>query len=1037
MAIVTGSINLSSVSYAAGEIIDIRNGATVTIDASPTTRPGTIQCITSGKLRLENSSSSVPLVLELQDTNRDLRFEGNGIIEVRGAPMTIGTSDGNQQTWDFSTLYSGVITDITYADVETASGSDNFMPWFIVNTTPDYYAAGFPLINFGATVTSSFDNAQEVLFYNSLTRTLSSGDGTNGKLIPSGSRIRIPNILITNQDWQPDVSLIHGISSTGTPTGGSFTITAINRRTGTTIGTTAALAHTASAAAIDSALEAVLGAGTITNSGGPLPTAVVLTLAGAYASLPIALVVNSSVTGGTNSVIYSRENAATNMSLLDLNPSGVIDAEWAAFSQKIYTTNASFSSAKLKHVGMGNNELSFINSNGSAEFDHVSYTSHPKVALSGCDISNISGEVSLNKVVIATGIYGATTVQILPGMIRCDDVRTLGWGTRTSTSAIVGMTLATLPNVPIIRPVVVGGEMRFTNLVNNIIAEPKHSDTPGVQTTANPADAFTNFNCIGTTFAYLGNYGTSATRDGVFNTDAACSNILVVGGSYNMNNHGGGLVVQQLGAGFEVKNFVLTGSRTAIQSFDAPTTFACTAMSGRKVFVNGVQAASPSIDSNQDGQYDLVGCDVTRLVIANVSVQNFVGGNFMDTGSAPTTGHVSFFAFGNGDGVELTGAAFTDQIGSVYLPKDGDTATLTMPFSMHGITGFQNASPRFAGECPNGFANIGRVINDGGATGGTFTITAYDSTDTLIGTTSALAFNASTSTVQTAVRLLAGLSAATVGGSLTAGYVITATGTGVYRFVGDGTNLTGGTKPGTMDSYARYSPTLDNEVFPGIEFSYRPSGGTYSAYQTLTGANISSSFAAVSSSGYNAGGAGLDMRLRVTATGDAEFRRLQQCSIRTTIDPSLWTITDSVITFQGPNPTDVIRIRRLSDLAADPPINLYSFTGGGQKDINVGSNFGTEVYFVREDSTGTVLMRSLPQTIELGYGNLGIVDLFYGAEVQLAQASTLETLNALVTQRLDAAITSRLAATAEAGLAKETTAQSAVDAARLAAALSA
>ena len=1011
MAIVTTSQNLTAVSYAAGEIIEIRNGATLTIDSTPATRPGTIQCITSGKLLIENSSTSTPIVLELEDNTRDLRFEGNGIIEINGAPIEIWTSDGTAKSWDFSTLYSGALTDITYVEVETAPSSGEYMPWFIANITPDYYAAGFPLVNVGATLTSNFDSAQEVLFYNSLTRTLSSGDGTNGKLIPNGCKVRIPNILITNQDWQPDVSLIHAIVSVGTPTGGSFTITAINRRTGTTIGTTGAIAFNATAATIDTALEAVLGAGTITSSGGALPTAVTLQLAGAYASLPIALVVNSSVTGGTNSVIYSRESSVNNMTLLDLNPSGVIDAEWATFSQKINTTNASFSSVKLKNVGMGCYELSFSNSNGSAELDHVSYTSHPKVGLSGCDITNISGEVSLNKVVIATGTYGLTTISILPGLIRCNDVRTLGWGSRTSTSNIVAMSFATLPNVPIIRPVAVGGDMRFTNLVGNIIAEPKQSDTPGIQTTTNPVTAFVNVNCIGITFAYPGNYGTSAVRGAVFNTDAASSDILVVGGSYNMNGHGSGVVVQHLGAGFEVKNFVLTGSRTNIQSFDAPTNFSCTTMSGEKVYIGGGQAASPSLDSNQDGKYDLVGCDVNRLVIANVSVQNFVGGNFMNTGSAPTTGHVSFFAFGNGDGVELTGGAFTDQIGSVFLPTNGDTATLTIPFSMHGITGFQNVSPRFVGECPDGFANIGRVINDGGVTGGTFTITAYDSTDTLIGTTSALAFNASTSTVQTAVRLLAGLSAATVAGSLTAGYVITATGTGVFRFVGNGTNLTGGTKAGTMDSYARYSPALDNEVFPGLEFACRIPGETWAAYQALNGTNLSGAIAALT--GYDAGNEGLEMRLKLTATGDFPARRIQQVSLRTNIDPDLYVVKDSFIQFNGPNPTDIIRVRRLSDLGATPPVNLYSFTGGGVHKLDVGTNFEEEVFFVREDSSGTVLMRSLPYTQKLAYGNLGEVDLFYGAEVQLAQSSTLESLNALVEQRLDATITSRLVNTAD------------------------
>jgi hypothetical protein len=1007
MAIVTSSQNLTSVSYSAGEIIEIRNGATLTIDATPATRPGTIQCITSGKLRIENASSSVPLVLELLDNTRDLRFEGNGVLEIRGAPMEIGTSAGVAMTFDFSTLYSGAITDITYAEVETASGSGEYMPWFIANITPAFYAAGFPLGNTGATQTTRFDAQMEVLFYNSLTRTLTTGDGTNGKLIPSGCKVRIPNILITNQDWQPDVCLIHQINSLGTPTGGTFTITCINRRTGTTIGTTIALAHTATAANIRDALITVLGAGTVTSSGGPLPTAAVMTLAGAYASTPIALVVNSSVTGGTNSVIFSRENSTANMSLLDLNPSGTIDCEWAAFSQKIRTINASFSRVRLINTGIGCDDIDFANSNGSIEIDHVSHTSHPTAVLSASNISNISGASSINKLVISTGLYGGHAVQILPQLTRCDDVRVLGWGTRTSTSAIIANSFSTLPNVPIIRPVVVGGQMRFLNLVGNVIVQPKHSDTPGTQTTGNPADAFIFANCINMTISGATNYGTSATRDGVFATDAACSNILVVGGSYNMNSNGTGVINQHLGAGFLVKNFTLTNSITAIQSFDAPTTFACTGMSGQKVFIGGGQATPPALDSNQGGQYDLVGCNLANLVQANVSVENFIGGNFMDAGTTPTTGHVSFFAFGSGQGMSLTGSGFTDQIGSVFLPTATDTAVLTIPFAMHGVTSFQTEWPRLTGETSSGASRVHRIVNDGGVTGGTFTLSIYDADNTLIGTTGNIAFNASTSTVDAAVEAVTGAGTVTVSGALSTGYLITFTNE-VRRVTADGTSLTGGTKAGTCEALCSFTRTVAGERHDDLEFAVRVPGTSWPSYQQLTPTNLSGAIAALS--GYDAGDAGLEMRLKVTAPTTSNFTRLQQVSMLTNIDPALYVVRDSVITFNGPNPTDVIRIRKLSDLGANPPIDLYSFTGGGEHDLDVGVNFGEEVFFVREDSSGTVLMRSLPETRILAYGNLGEVNLFYGSEVQLAQISDVTAIRLKVDQFLDAAISSRLAA---------------------------
>jgi len=70
------------------------------------------------------------------------------------------------------------------------------------------------------------------------------------------------------------------------------------------------------------------------------------------------------------------------------------------------------------------------------------------------------------------------------------------------------------------------------------------------------------------------------------------------------------------------------------------------------------------------------------------------------------------------------------------------------------------------------------------------------------------------------------------------------------------------------------------------------------------------------------------------------------------------------------------------------------------------------VFFVRENATGTVLMRSLPSTQILGYGNLGEINLFYGDEVQLAQSSQVDAIKAAVDTYLDVAVSSRLAATA-------------------------
>lgn len=1015
MALVATSQNLNAVSRTAGEAITIVNGATLTIDAQEpldvtalATYLGTTSCTTSGKLRILNDSTTTPLVVTLTNSNSDLRFEGNGILEIRGNMIEIGTGNGASQSWDFSSLFSGALTGVTYVEVEQVAGSGDYIPWHIAEVASRYYRVG-SVSNRGAVITD-FDGNQPIFFYNSDTRVLSCGDNTNGLAVPTGCKIRIPNILITNQDWQPDAALIHGIVSEGTPTGGTFTITVINGRTGSTLGTTGAIAFNASGAAIDAALEAVLGAGTISTTGGPLPTNVGVTLTGAYASTPLRFQVNSSVTGGTNSVVYSLENAATNMSLLDLSPSGTLDAECVMFSQKISTSNTSFSSIRALRVGIGCGTLSFTSSNGNLTLDHFNFTSSPYVPQSPISVGAVFGQVFRRKVVSTTSLtQSAATVSSLPNLIKEEDTRHLQHGQKTSTSAI-NFTYTAIPPIEVVRGRYVGGRLNVANSNDVKFLDCAQSDHPGTaQLSAIAVDAVTLANCSGVLFNNFSKAGTAACRSRVFNPDSASKNLIVYNSSYDGSNNSSGIISQGCDS-VDIRNSSVTNIRTGGIFYDAPSTFAATNAKLQKVF--GTAASTEFIsDSCQGGIFDLVSCSPTGFNEVNASVENFVGGNFTTPGLTPTTGHVTFGAFGRGSSLDVTGSTFTDQIGSIYLQTDGDTAVTTMPFDMHGITGFQNVNPQFIAELEGGFSNAWRIINDGGVTGGSFTLTFYDSSDTLIGTTSTIVYNASTTTVDTAVEAVLGSGTVSVSGTLSTGFIITRASGVVIRCTADGSGLTGGTKPGIAKALSRHNvgvaagtALLDTtSLGPGltVEFGMKTPSGSWSAYQTLNQANLISEFAALTDYDPNEG---LNLRLRFTAVGDDEYRRIQQVTMPTTVDPDAWILGDASITLSGPLSTDVTKIMRASDNT-----ELYSFTGFGEKEFSIGPNYGVEVYLRRETSGGTVLMRTLPQTYTLKFGNNGEVPLFYGAEIQLAQSSEVAAIKAAVDLYLDAAISSRLA----------------------------
>lgn len=90
------------------------------------------------------------------------------------------------------------------------------------------------------------------------------------------------------------------VTITGTPTGGTFTLTFKGQ-------TTAAIAYNATAAAVQSALEALstIGAGNVTAAGGPLPgTAVTVTFVGNLGNSNVTqMTAAGSLTGGTSPAV--------------------------------------------------------------------------------------------------------------------------------------------------------------------------------------------------------------------------------------------------------------------------------------------------------------------------------------------------------------------------------------------------------------------------------------------------------------------------------------------------------------------------------------------------------------------------------------------------------------------------------------------------------------------------------------------------------------------------------------------------------------
>ncbi|MGO9469386.1 MAG: beta strand repeat-containing protein, partial [Isosphaeraceae bacterium] len=94
-------------------------------------------------------------------------------------------------------------------------------------------------------------------------------------------------------------SAVQTLSILGSPTGGTFTLTTASPLP---VGTTAAIPYTADAATVQNALAAIIGAGNVAVTGGPLPSgSLTITFQGAYAQQAIPnLTVTNNLTGGNS-----------------------------------------------------------------------------------------------------------------------------------------------------------------------------------------------------------------------------------------------------------------------------------------------------------------------------------------------------------------------------------------------------------------------------------------------------------------------------------------------------------------------------------------------------------------------------------------------------------------------------------------------------------------------------------------------------------------------------------------------------------------
>lgn len=449
---VATSQNLSAVSYAQGDIINVQDGVTLTINSQWSIKPYLIQALGTGRIEISNSSTTVPHLQEFYLQNAlnsgGFNITQNGVLQVRGDWITVGTSTGtNNETLFSANNIGGVAIDYpTHIEVETGSGTNVWEVWqaipldvagglvntngfngqnitagtvavsaagvvtgtgtafssamtgiafklpsiardFVISTFTSAtqitiqeldgstYAGGVIaagssyIVRSGSLISASVVGSGDlgkVLFFNPVTTAVTHGDGTNGTKVPTGARVRVPNIHFNSALQQ--TTLAAAITSTAAQ---AITLTAA-------IGSAA---NDASATTPVGTLLLVNGS-TIERISYTTRTGTTVSATGmfrgvggttAQASFPIGTTVYWIPATGAN--------ASRNGSVFNTNVSGTVDLQICSAGLRMQALFNNFASATIKNFGCA--LFSITNSSGAYDLDTISALGQYQFQLGG------------------------------------------------------------------------------------------------------------------------------------------------------------------------------------------------------------------------------------------------------------------------------------------------------------------------------------------------------------------------------------------------------------------------------------------------------------------------------------------------------------------------------------------------------------------------------------------------------------------------------------------------------------------------------
>jgi hypothetical protein len=782
---VTTSRNLTAVTYAQDDIINVLDGVTLTVNSQWSIRPRLIQALGTGRVEFSNTSTTVPQVQEFflgsGTSAAGFLFTQNAVLQTRGGWITVGTSTGaNNQVLFSANNIGGVAIDYpTMIQVETGSGTN---VWEIWNAIPEDVTGGTvntlgfnaPNITVGTVavtaggvvtgtgtnflttqvglpfklpsiardfVVSAFTSATsitiqeldgstytggviaagtsyilragsliapaqvgsgdvgKVLFFNPLTTAVRMGDGTNGTKIPTGARVRVPNIYFNSAVQQ--TTLATAITGTGAQ---AFTLaTAIGGTSNGTFGATNALGTLLliNGSNVERIFYATRTGAVVSATG--MARGVAGTVA--QASFPI----------GTT-VYWIPTNSSNNNAIVNLSPSGTADLETCCLGLKMITNFSVFGSLNIRNFGYA---LQFNAGNcaGTFEIDTLSGLGigYQNPLINGgiaAQFSALLGVGSIRNVSVTNNLpggansYSNIAIGNVQGLTSCNNLRSRHWGrtTNAGAGALQGVGLTTVAcTTPITDIYAAGSSVRWfalTNLdtANIFISTLPNANTLGTGDTYIPifVNSITDSTIRG---MQLWNGGLS-TRASLIAIDSASSDVVFHNKGYPVFNGGLQLtsIINDVGLDTIVAHISISNPR--ITTFSSVLNANIAFNRGgfqRMVLIDSITSTATGSGAQSKGGVEMDVVAGPHRTFQNVAANTIIP-NLTDvqpfivmSNLAKTVGSVyagSFTAEGSFDMYDFTGGVTLDNLGRIYYPNNGDSIVIKSVFPLRGITNF-------------------------------------------------------------------------------------------------------------------------------------------------------------------------------------------------------------------------------------------------------------------------------------------------------------------------------------------------------------